>query len=185
MSVQEGLHGLEPLKGLGYFKQTCQKCAPALSCSGCVGTAAPLTHLFSGAPCRLPPGSAGQCRAGLYFLHPGHLRVCGSALHAQQRKEVHRLRRLSGPRLWVFFHTGVCSAHSASALMSSSPFSSSSSPGLCIMIAASIYTDTFHRDESDGWYGHCYILAWISFVLTFISSVTYFVLRKKTGWKGH
>ncbi|XP_042361185.1 epithelial membrane protein 2-like [Plectropomus leopardus] len=52
---------------------------------------------------------------------------------------------------------------------------------LCIMIAASIYTDIFHKDENDGWYGHCYILAWISFALTFISSVTYFVLRKKTA----
>lgn len=61
-------------------------------------------------------------------------------------------------------------------LMSSSP----SPPGLCIMIAASIYTDRFHLDKQ-GWYGHCYILAWISFALTFISSITYFVLRKKTG----
>uniref|UniRef100_H3CZU4 Epithelial membrane protein 1 n=1 Tax=Tetraodon nigroviridis TaxID=99883 RepID=H3CZU4_TETNG len=52
---------------------------------------------------------------------------------------------------------------------------------LCIMIAASIYTDRFHLDEKNGWYGHCYILAWISFALTFISSITYFVLRKKTG----
>lgn len=49
------------------------------------------------------------------------------------------------------------------------------------MIAASIYTDRFHLEGSQGWYGHCYILAWISFALTFISSVTYFVLRKKTG----
>ncbi|KAG7506156.1 epithelial membrane protein 2-like [Solea senegalensis] len=52
---------------------------------------------------------------------------------------------------------------------------------LCIMIAASIYTDRFHLDEKFGWYGHCYILAWISFALTFISSITYFVLRKKTA----
>ncbi|XP_076020692.1 epithelial membrane protein 1 [Genypterus blacodes] len=52
---------------------------------------------------------------------------------------------------------------------------------LCIMIAASIYTDIFHKDESNGWYGHSFILAWISFVLTFISSITYFVLRKKTA----
>ncbi|XP_029363993.1 epithelial membrane protein 1 [Echeneis naucrates] len=52
---------------------------------------------------------------------------------------------------------------------------------LCIMIAASIYTDRFHVDEADGWYGHSFILAWISFVLTFISSITYFVLRKKTA----
>ncbi|XP_040047677.1 epithelial membrane protein 2 [Gasterosteus aculeatus] len=52
---------------------------------------------------------------------------------------------------------------------------------LSIMIAASIYTDRFHLDESVGWYGHSYILAWIAFSLTFISSITYFVLRKKTA----
>uniref|UniRef100_A0A3Q3VXG1 Epithelial membrane protein 1 n=1 Tax=Mola mola TaxID=94237 RepID=A0A3Q3VXG1_MOLML len=52
---------------------------------------------------------------------------------------------------------------------------------LCIMIAASIYTDRFHKEGADGWYGHCFILAWISFALTFISSITYFVLRKKTA----
>ncbi|KAI1884585.1 hypothetical protein AGOR_G00227900 [Albula goreensis] len=52
---------------------------------------------------------------------------------------------------------------------------------LCIMIAASIYTDIFHKDEKNGWYGHSYILAWIAFVLTFISTIIYFVLRKKTA----
>ncbi|KAM7372372.1 hypothetical protein PAMP_009545 [Pampus punctatissimus] len=52
---------------------------------------------------------------------------------------------------------------------------------LCIMIAASIYTDRFHIDEKFGQYGHCFILAWISFALTFISSIIYFVLRKKTA----
>ncbi|KAM6905500.1 epithelial membrane protein 1 isoform 2-T3 [Xenentodon cancila] len=52
---------------------------------------------------------------------------------------------------------------------------------LCIMIAASIYTDRFHIDESNGNYGHSYILAWIAFGLTFFSSITYFVLRKKTA----
>uniref|UniRef100_W5N299 Epithelial membrane protein 1 n=1 Tax=Lepisosteus oculatus TaxID=7918 RepID=W5N299_LEPOC len=51
---------------------------------------------------------------------------------------------------------------------------------LCVMIAASIYTDVFHRDERFGWYGHSFILAWLSFALSFISSVIYFVLRKKT-----
>lgn len=107
---------LKVLKGLGYLKQTCQQCAQALSCSGCVRAVAALTHPLSGAPCRLPPGSAGQRCAGLYILHPGHLRVCGSALHPQQRKEVHHLRRLSGPRLWVFFRSGVCPAPSISAL---------------------------------------------------------------------
>uniref|UniRef100_A0A4W5PAW7 Epithelial membrane protein 1 n=1 Tax=Hucho hucho TaxID=62062 RepID=A0A4W5PAW7_9TELE len=52
---------------------------------------------------------------------------------------------------------------------------------LCIMIAASIYTDIFHKKELDGWYGHSFILAWISFAFTFISSIIYFVLRKKTA----
>lgn len=52
---------------------------------------------------------------------------------------------------------------------------------LCIMIAASIYTDRFHKDELFGAYGHSFILAWIAFGLTFISSITYFVLRKKTA----
>uniref|UniRef100_A0A3P8V7P5 Epithelial membrane protein 1 n=2 Tax=Cynoglossus semilaevis TaxID=244447 RepID=A0A3P8V7P5_CYNSE len=52
---------------------------------------------------------------------------------------------------------------------------------LCIMIAAAIYTDRFHIDEQFGWYGHCFILAWIAFALTLISSITYFVLRKKTA----
>nr|XP_055051157.1 epithelial membrane protein 1-like [Misgurnus anguillicaudatus] len=52
---------------------------------------------------------------------------------------------------------------------------------LCIVIAASIYTDIFHKDESDGWYGSSFIIAWISVCLTFISCVTYFVLRKKTA----
>lgn len=52
---------------------------------------------------------------------------------------------------------------------------------LCIMIAASIYTDRFHIDEADSSYGHCYILAWVAFGLTFFSSITYFVLRKKTA----
>ncbi|KAK9978979.1 hypothetical protein ABG768_020715 [Culter alburnus] len=51
---------------------------------------------------------------------------------------------------------------------------------LCIMIAASIYTDIFHKDERFGSYGASFILAWISVCLTFISCVTYFVLRKKT-----
>ncbi|KAF3846792.1 hypothetical protein F7725_003870 [Dissostichus mawsoni] len=46
---------------------------------------------------------------------------------------------------------------------------------LCIMIAAAIYTDRFHLDEKNGWYGHCFILAWIAFSLTFISSIIYFV----------
>lgn len=104
---------LKLLKGLGYLKQTCQKSAQASSSTGCVRTVASLTHLLSGAPCRLPPGSAGQRCAGMHLLHPGHLRVCGSALHPQQRKEVHHLRHLSGPGLWVFLPSAVlsCSLH--------------------------------------------------------------------------
>ncbi|KAJ8377351.1 hypothetical protein AAFF_G00260800 [Aldrovandia affinis] len=51
---------------------------------------------------------------------------------------------------------------------------------LCVMIAASIYADIFHKGEKDGQYGHSFTLAWISFVFSFISSVIYFVLRKKT-----
>lgn len=48
------------------------------------------------------------------------------------------------------------------------------------MIAAAIYTDRFHQNEN-GWYGHCFILAWVAFGITFISSIIYFVLRKKTA----
>ncbi|XP_022070016.1 epithelial membrane protein 1 [Acanthochromis polyacanthus] len=51
---------------------------------------------------------------------------------------------------------------------------------LCIMIAASIYTAEFHTSESEGGYGHSYVLAWISFVLTFLLAITYLVLRKKS-----
>ncbi|XP_054460323.1 epithelial membrane protein 1 [Anoplopoma fimbria] len=51
---------------------------------------------------------------------------------------------------------------------------------LCIMIAASVYTAELHAKETDGGYGHSYVLAWISFVLTFILAVTYLVLRKKS-----
>ncbi|XP_038569538.1 epithelial membrane protein 1 [Micropterus salmoides] len=51
---------------------------------------------------------------------------------------------------------------------------------LCIMIAASIYTAEIHTDENRGGYGHSYVLAWISFVLTFILAITYLVLRKKS-----
>ncbi|XP_077379248.1 epithelial membrane protein 1 [Festucalex cinctus] len=50
---------------------------------------------------------------------------------------------------------------------------------LCIMIAASIYTAEFHVVEN-GAYGHSYILAWISFVLTLLLAITYLVLRKKS-----
>jgi len=52
---------------------------------------------------------------------------------------------------------------------------------LCIMIAASIYTATFHtEDGAVGGYGHSFVLAWISFVLTLILAITYLILRKKS-----
>ncbi|XP_030004187.1 epithelial membrane protein 1 [Sphaeramia orbicularis] len=51
---------------------------------------------------------------------------------------------------------------------------------LCIMIAASIYTAELHTKEKEGGYGHSYVLAWISFVFTFLLAITYFVLRKKS-----
>ncbi|KAJ0033025.1 hypothetical protein NQD34_000132 [Periophthalmus magnuspinnatus] len=51
---------------------------------------------------------------------------------------------------------------------------------LCIMIAASIYTAEFHTNETEGSYGHSYVLAWISFVFTILLAITYFVLRKKS-----
>lgn len=55
--------------------------------------------------------------------------------------------------------------------------------GLCIMIAASIYTAELHISEAVGGYGHSYVLAWISFVLSFILAITYLVLRKKSEWQ--
>ncbi|XP_008315311.1 epithelial membrane protein 1 [Cynoglossus semilaevis] len=51
---------------------------------------------------------------------------------------------------------------------------------LCIMIAASIYTAQLHASETEGGYGHSYVLAWISFVFTLFLAVTYLVLRKKS-----
>lgn len=51
---------------------------------------------------------------------------------------------------------------------------------LCIMIAASIYTAELHTSDKEGGYGHSYVLAWISFVLTFILAITYLILRKKS-----
>lgn len=50
---------------------------------------------------------------------------------------------------------------------------------LCIMIAASIYTAKLHTSDTSGGYGHSYVLAWISFVLTLLLAITYLVLRKK------
>ncbi|XP_037620893.1 epithelial membrane protein 1 [Sebastes umbrosus] len=51
---------------------------------------------------------------------------------------------------------------------------------LCIMIAASIYTAELQFNKTGGGFGHSYVLAWISFVLTFILAITYLVLRKKS-----
>ncbi|XP_019939899.2 epithelial membrane protein 1 [Paralichthys olivaceus] len=51
---------------------------------------------------------------------------------------------------------------------------------LSIMIAASIYTAELHATDTEGGYGHSYVLAWISFVLTFLLAVIYLVLRKKS-----
>ncbi|XP_056135689.1 epithelial membrane protein 1 [Lampris incognitus] len=51
---------------------------------------------------------------------------------------------------------------------------------LCIMIAASIYTSDFHKGETEGGYGHSFVLAWISFVLSFLLAIIYLVLRKKS-----
>lgn len=52
--------------------------------------------------------------------------------------------------------------------------------GLCIMIAASIYTSQFHVNDAEGGYGHSYVLAWISFVFSLLLAITYLVLRKKS-----
>ncbi|GLD66376.1 epithelial membrane protein 2-like isoform X1 [Lates japonicus] len=51
---------------------------------------------------------------------------------------------------------------------------------LCVMIAASIYTAELHSTDKQGGYGHSYVLAWISFVFTFLLAITYLVLRKKS-----
>lgn len=90
---------LKVLKPLRCLNQTV---APTLFSPGCVSRCRPsLCCPLSGSPCRLPPGSAGQLSPSLHLLHPGHLCVCGSALHPQQREEVHHLWHLSTPRLWV------------------------------------------------------------------------------------
>ncbi|XP_076585174.1 epithelial membrane protein 1 [Chaetodon auriga] len=51
---------------------------------------------------------------------------------------------------------------------------------LCVMIAASIYTAELHDGKTEGGYGHSFVLAWISFVLTFALAITYLILRKKS-----
>ncbi|XP_036069222.1 epithelial membrane protein 2 isoform X1 [Oryzias melastigma] len=54
---------------------------------------------------------------------------------------------------------------------------------LCVMIAASIYTaqnKSFHVTSlHQGSYGSSYILAWVSFPMTFFSGLMYLVLRKR------
>ncbi|KFQ23189.1 PREDICTED: epithelial membrane protein 2 [Merops nubicus] len=59
---------------------------------------------------------------------------------------------------------------------------------LCVMIAASIYTDRheeLHKSSgytfkvSEGQYGYSFVLAWIAFAFTLISGVMYLVLRKR------
>ncbi|KAL7990014.1 hypothetical protein Chor_012680, partial [Crotalus horridus] len=52
-----------------------------------------------------------------------------------------------------------------------------------VFTAALIYTihvDTFQRGRMPGGsYGHCFILAWLSFPLALISGIVYIHLRKK------
>ncbi|NWS95193.1 epithelial membrane protein 2 [Empidonax traillii] len=59
---------------------------------------------------------------------------------------------------------------------------------LCVMIAASIYTDRheelhqsyeYMMEVSKGQYGYSFVLAWIAFAFTLISGVMYLVLRKR------
>ncbi|GCB77659.1 hypothetical protein scyTo_0017636 [Scyliorhinus torazame] len=50
---------------------------------------------------------------------------------------------------------------------------------LCLMTAASVYTVHFHSNDENGSYGSSYILAWICFPLTLISSIMYVILRKR------
>ncbi|XP_075420414.1 epithelial membrane protein 2 [Tenrec ecaudatus] len=62
---------------------------------------------------------------------------------------------------------------------------------LCVMIAASIYTDqrqdlhrkNFHlypeESASEGRYGYAFILAWVAFAFTLVSGIMYLILRKR------
>ncbi|XP_058536963.1 epithelial membrane protein 2 [Ochotona princeps] len=60
---------------------------------------------------------------------------------------------------------------------------------LCVMIAASIYTDrrqdvhnsnlNYYSPTLDGSYGYAYILAWVAFAFTFLSGLMYLILRKR------
>ena len=61
--------------------------------------------------------------------------------------------------------------------------------GLCVMIAASIYTDRrkdiheknqgLYAQTSGGSFGYSFILAWVAFAFTFISGLMYLILRKR------
>ncbi|XP_048377317.1 peripheral myelin protein 22-like [Stegostoma tigrinum] len=50
---------------------------------------------------------------------------------------------------------------------------------LCVITAASVYTVHFHSADKNGTYGSSYILAWICFPLTLLSSIIYVILRKR------
>ncbi|XP_069503939.1 epithelial membrane protein 2 [Ambystoma mexicanum] len=59
---------------------------------------------------------------------------------------------------------------------------------VCVLIGASIYAakhEDFHAKLSntdlfqDGTYGYCFILAWVAFAFTLISSAMYLILRKR------
>ncbi|KAI5933184.1 Epithelial membrane protein 2 [Manis javanica] len=60
---------------------------------------------------------------------------------------------------------------------------------LCVMIAASIYTDRrqdlheknqrWYSQASDGRFGYSFILAWVAFAFTFTSGLMYLILRKR------
>uniref|UniRef100_G1Q181 Epithelial membrane protein 2 n=1 Tax=Myotis lucifugus TaxID=59463 RepID=G1Q181_MYOLU len=60
---------------------------------------------------------------------------------------------------------------------------------MCVMIAASIYTDRRQDIHNNNWhvytltaegtYGYSFILAWVAFAFTFISGLMYLILRKR------
>nr|XP_056722378.1 epithelial membrane protein 2 [Euleptes europaea] len=59
---------------------------------------------------------------------------------------------------------------------------------LCVMIAASIYTDRHEQlhagefydfDVASGQFGYSFILAWMAFAFTLVSGVMYLILRKR------
>lgn len=60
-----------------------------------------------------------------------------------------------------------------------SPSSALPLPGFCLMVCLSVYTDHFHRGETDGWYGYSYILAWLAWLLALLTGVLYIILKKK------